>query len=956
MSTKTPSAKTPTIGATIGVTGSLSPVWRSVAIGAVASAVSLPLYLHGLVPLDEGLAVHVADRLSQGEVLYRDVATGVGPGLYYMLAAFYVVAPPTLELARVFQVLLLGVQTALVHRIALRVAAPSFALLAAGLFSGVNLFGYRYASYSPVAVLFQLGGVLLLLRFARSGSRATLVWSGALLGLCALTKQNYGLFALVGAAASVVLLRLGREAAVDRRPFRARLGKLFRETTYDGLALASGAAVPGCTTLVLLGLAGALPLLWQYSVVGVLEGTTAAFTKPYPLLDLRAPFFFVDDAANFAPFPPTTELLSYRTWRPFLVPAVAAAYLVPLAVILVQAVRLIRGHLRGRASAAHSVLVPGAALMLLGVLPRADYHHLTLVIALLWVLLADLAARLPPIARSVSVVALALFAVGSAAAPYAQVLVRSSEQLDTPLELTRAPWLRAKENEARGLRAAVGWLEDTTRPDEPVLVVTRDPLVYFLADRANASPFPLTLPGAFDHGVFAAALERVATVMARDTGHDELPLYRLMPELYELLRQGFEVDQRYLDRLQLEGGPPPEMQPLYALRRREVPLQSPMPEEDLALLEALLASPHTILNPDHGAFLASSREEPRLIRAQWLLEPALLLRPPSGWQKLAVAIRARPRPGDELRFSTALRPPQRRDREDGADGAFLEVLLWDEDTREVEQLHLETLEARERGVWRWRDVAVPLDGWAGREVVLVLAASPGPSLREVGDEVLVTPPRLHREETTGRGTTRRQHARLAARGGLGAHTPPPGARCARALRRPGAVRGSARALPRPGARGTRAHPPRPRPRAVARERSGRRKRRGRSRLRARARRCRGSPRGGRARSRDRRRRSRPAAVRRGAGALTRAPARARDVRALRARPRRPRARAHSRRASSSQRPQLRHAARGGARAARERRRRRRRHQSDPGGRNAGRHELGARPPQPVVRRRGGAPR
>ena len=99
------------------------PVWRSLAIGGVAAVVALPLYLHGLVPLDEGLAVHVADRLSRGEVLYRDIATGVGPGFYLLLASFYLVAPPTLELARLFQVLLLGFQTALVHRIALAVTS-----------------------------------------------------------------------------------------------------------------------------------------------------------------------------------------------------------------------------------------------------------------------------------------------------------------------------------------------------------------------------------------------------------------------------------------------------------------------------------------------------------------------------------------------------------------------------------------------------------------------------------------------------------------------------------------------------------------------------------------------------------------------------------------------------------------------------------------------------------------
>ena len=341
------------------------------------------------------------------------------------------------------------------------------------------------------------------------------------------------------------------------------------------------------------------------------------------------------------------------------------------------------------------------------------------------------------------------------------MLLPTSERLDTPLKLRRAPWLRAKEAEARGLRAAVGWLEDTTRPDEPVLVLPRDPLVYFLADRANASPYPLKLPGAFQLEGFEAALARVDTVMVRDTGHDELPLFRLMPEVWQLLRRDFVVAEPYLDRLQIAGGPPPEMQPIFAMRRRAATDGASAfdREPDLELLEGLMAAPPTILNPELGAFAASPREQPRLVRAQWLLEPAVLLRPPSGWQKFGVAVRGRPTPGSVLRFQVALRPPQLHDRWLGADGSFFEVLAWDPERRSVERLHLESLDAREHGVWRWRGVAVPLERYAGREVVLVLAATPGPSLREIGDEVLVSPPWL---EQTGPAAATTDHPALSA--------------------------------------------------------------------------------------------------------------------------------------------------------------------------------------------------
>jgi hypothetical protein len=721
----------------------------SLAVGAIASAVALPLYMHGLVPLDEGLAVHVAERLAAGEVLYRDVATGVAPGFFWALAALHALLPPTLELGRTFQALLLGVETALVHGIASRLVPPRLALLACALFAGVCLYAYRYPNYSPFAVLFQLLGVLLLLRFARSDSRAVLFATGAMLALCALAKQNYGALAFAAAAVSLALLRVAPDrtggAPSSPRPVAARAHAALR----DGAILAAGALVPAAVALLALAVSGALPMLWQYSVRGVLEGTTAAFTKPYPLLDPRGPFFFLDDPVNYAPFPPATEILPRRAWRPLLVPAVLGAYLVPLGVILAQAWLLARDLARRRDAAARCVLVPGAGLFLLGVLPRADYHHLVLVLPLVWILLADLAQRLPRAPRAGTVALAWAFALVSASAPWTQVLLDTSERLEAPLRLERAPVVRAKEAEVRGLRAAVSWLSERTRTGEPVLVVPRDPLLYFLADRPNASPFPLALPGAFDHVRFGDALERVDTVFARDTAHDGMPLFRLMPDLHEALRGGFAVDDGYLDRLQSAGDPPPEHQPVYALRRRE-PAEAAAPPADHALLEALLATPPTILNPEAGAFPASPREERRLVRTQWLLEPAFLLRPPSGWQKFAVALRAYPRAGDSLRFSAALRPPQVRERRRGADGAFLEVLGWDEEALEVHRLQLETLDARERGSWRWRAIEVPLDAWAGRDVVVVIAALPGPSLLEVGDEVLVTPPRLVRSGGDGR--------------------------------------------------------------------------------------------------------------------------------------------------------------------------------------------------------------
>ncbi len=69
----------------------------------ISIAVSFPLYLTGLLSLDEGAVFHIAERLGSGEVLYRDVATGTTPGIYYLVAWLFRIFGPAMQVPRILR-------------------------------------------------------------------------------------------------------------------------------------------------------------------------------------------------------------------------------------------------------------------------------------------------------------------------------------------------------------------------------------------------------------------------------------------------------------------------------------------------------------------------------------------------------------------------------------------------------------------------------------------------------------------------------------------------------------------------------------------------------------------------------------------------------------------------------------------------------------------------------------
>ena len=200
------------------------------------------VYNRGFNLLDEGFVLHVAERVMQGQVPYRDFFTQLTPGAFLALAAVFAVTGPSVLVGRWVTVVIGLLITALLYLGGRRVLSRPTAALTALAFPvwGIGQ-GWFYPNYS----WFALAGCMVALectlravapcpsRGAGSGragrpgrppprthssARPALLWAagaGLACGVAAFCKQNMGLYALLGLAGAVFLFG----AATWRRRF-----------------------------------------------------------------------------------------------------------------------------------------------------------------------------------------------------------------------------------------------------------------------------------------------------------------------------------------------------------------------------------------------------------------------------------------------------------------------------------------------------------------------------------------------------------------------------------------------------------------------------------------------------------------------------------------------------------------------------------------------------------------
>lgn len=203
--------------------------------------------------IDFGREIYLAWRITQGDVLYRDLATFNGPLSPYVNALWLTIFGQGLHTLMWCNLAVAAAIMAMVYIITLRVAGRAAAVAAALMFalvSAFSQFGYTgnenylapYSHEGTHGIALSLAALLCLHRFARCDSRRWLAATGAAAGLVCLTKVEIAL-AVVGAVG------LGWGASAWLR----RVGS--KRAALEAATLAGGALLPMAVAFALLATA-----------------------------------------------------------------------------------------------------------------------------------------------------------------------------------------------------------------------------------------------------------------------------------------------------------------------------------------------------------------------------------------------------------------------------------------------------------------------------------------------------------------------------------------------------------------------------------------------------------------------------------------------------------------------------------------------------------------------------
>ncbi len=471
-------------------------LWTVLAL--VAAALPLALADRGVVPLDEGQLVQIADRLVRGEVLYRDVFTGITPAVYYLAAGLLALFGRDILVLRLAELVVLATTVLALWRIGLRVANRFWALLAPLGLAPILVWTFpslTILTYSSLGLALALGCLLACLRLLEAPGPARACVLGLCLGLLGMTKQNYAVLVLTGVGYSLV--QGWRVGIIDasHRPARLLAAMVAPVVVLASALFASFAAARSLSDLL------------RYTIVTLFATQTTAFDQPIPPIFGHHPGDF--GMFQFLYAPPGLWEYWYREaplwgvsvgeWTLDL--SIRLTYGVASALALAAgagaAVAVVRAPTDRRGLATASVQAT-VFLFFLGIYPSAVSSHLAMVAPPLLLMVAIFADRMggrSALARAVGL-AVALAMVG-VSAQGAWDLRRWNS---TPLA-TEGASIRTTQSKARTYDEAAAWLRNCAAPAEPVLVAPDLALLYFLADRPNPTPYDLLIPGDIDEDV-----------------------------------------------------------------------------------------------------------------------------------------------------------------------------------------------------------------------------------------------------------------------------------------------------------------------------------------------------------------------------------------------------------------------------------------------------------------------
>jgi hypothetical protein len=508
--------------------------WLPVLVWGVAGAACCYL-VSGFEPnlLEEGIGLHVAQRLAHGERLYRDIVAYLGPLPFELLAFLFRRFGEEIWIARSFVIALHGLATGAAFALVRGGRPGPLAHAAAAVWASAPLTLFPLFSiyyYTTIAAHLSVLAAWAAWRGTRSSGWAFAAGVGV--AAVALCKQNIG----VGLAATLGIGLLLVEPAA---------GRMRR-----ALAFSAGGAAAALLTLGAWAVSGSLGDA-VYGLVTLPASLEESFDLPYINLFPPGRLSLAATASQTFYLPYFVILVQGIFLEPSsrVILVTQALYAVPLFAAVVTAVRF---ALRRSSPAAviHGMLF---IAWLWNLFPRTDWGHLVHVLpfaaAQLILALPGAPSRMRwqrPATAALAAVLVGVFGLGTALA------WRIIEGYSDPGPLGARVPLRPVSSPLRQMhvRSVIEFIEDHSRPDEYIFVARAEPLLYFATGRRNPTPYTGVLPMLRDEQqrTILAALERVRFVVMSDVDQPAMTYYRdELPLVQAYLERFFQPAPPFAD-------------------------------------------------------------------------------------------------------------------------------------------------------------------------------------------------------------------------------------------------------------------------------------------------------------------------------------------------------------------------------------------------------------------------
>lgn len=458
----------------MGAAWAARAAWGWGAAGALACAAMAMLEPN---VLEEGLPLHVAQRLLRGDQLYRDVVLFTGPLPFEALALLFRAFGEHLFVARGTVVAVQGLATAAIFALARRAGCGAFAHVAAGVQAAGPILAFPLFSIYFATTLASLLATLAVYAGLRGvGSRRWGFAAGLLAAGVALCKQTAGVALAPPLVAAVALYaRPGRRLAAAG-------------------AVAAGGLAAAVATLAVFAARGTLGELVR-SLVTMPLAMHETFRTPLPAF--WPPGELGDDVWRLWPhYLPRIWVMAIENAPHFDYVRAAGLptqilYASPFAAL---AVTLARGAL-GRLPAAAALHAAAVLASTVGLFPRSDWGHLSMVLCAAWAQIvlvgAGRAPAWPRLRRALAGTALAglaLVTLASAAFYHALAAPRPWDPR-VPVRAVSDPY------RTEAVPRVIDYLRARTGPGDPLFVARQEPLLYFVTGTRNPTRYEGMMQG-----------------------------------------------------------------------------------------------------------------------------------------------------------------------------------------------------------------------------------------------------------------------------------------------------------------------------------------------------------------------------------------------------------------------------------------------------------------------------